>query len=55
VKLRELVRRAHAQGRRLRLWAAPDNEPGWRELGDAGVDLLNTDHLAELESFLRGR
>lgn len=55
VKLRELVRRAHAQGRRIRFWATPDNEPGWRELADAGVDLLNTDRLAELETFLRGR
>ena len=52
-KLRELVRRTHAQGRRLRLWAAPDTEAGWKELSEAGVDLLNTDHLAELEKFLR--
>ena len=52
-KLRATVQRAHAQGRRLRLWAAPDNLNGWRELRAAGVDLLNTDHLRELESFLR--
>ena len=51
--LRELVRRTHAQGRRLRLWAAPDTEAGWKELSEAGVDLLNTDHLDELEKFLR--
>ncbi len=51
--LRALVRRTHAQGRRLRLWAAPDTEAGWKELFEAGVDLLNTDHLAELEKFLR--
>ena len=54
-KLRELVQRTHAQGRRLRLWAAPDNPTGWKELNEAGVDLLNTDHLAELETFLKGR
>jgi len=54
-KLRELVRQTHAQGRRLRLWAAPDNEAGWKELYESGVDLLNTDHLAELERFLRSR
>lgn len=52
-KLRELVARTHAQGRRLRLWAAPDNVAGWRELRAAGVDLLNTDHLPEMETFLR--
>ncbi len=54
-KLRQLTRRAHLQGRRLRLWAAPDNEAGWKELFEAGVDLLNTDKLAELEGFLRAR
>ena len=54
-KLRELVRQTHAQGRRLRLWAAPDNEAGWKELYESGVDLLNTDHLAEVEKFLRAR
>ena len=54
-KLRGMVRRAHAQGRRLRLWATPDNSPGWKELHDAGVDLLNTDNLGALETFLRAQ
>ena len=53
VKLRALVTQTHQQGRRLRLWAAPDTEAGWKELFDAGVDLLNTDKLAEMEKFLR--
>jgi glycerophosphoryl diester phosphodiesterase len=53
MKLRALVRRTHAQGRRLRLWAAPDNPSGWKELFEAGVDLLNTDKLAEMGEFLR--
>lgn len=52
-KLRNSVSKAHSQGRIFRLWAAPDNEAGWKELFDAGVDLLNTDKLAEMESFLR--
>jgi hypothetical protein len=54
-KLRALVERAHAQGRRIRLWATPDNSAGWKELRDAGADLLNTDRLAELEGFLRAK
>ena len=54
-KLRQLVARTHAQGKRLRLWAAPDNEAGWKELLEAGVDLINTDKLAELETFLRAQ
>lgn len=54
-QLRQLVARTHAQGKRLRLWAAPDQEAGWKELFEAGVDLINTDKLAELEIFLRAQ
>jgi glycerophosphoryl diester phosphodiesterase len=54
-KLRGMVQRAHAQGRRLRLWATPDNSRGWKELHEAGVDLLNTDDLAGLGTFLRAQ
>ena len=53
-KLKSLIDKAHAQGRQLRFWAAPDTEPGWRVLRDAGVDLINTDHLPALARFLRG-
>lgn len=52
-KLRELAGKAHAQGRRLRLWATPDQPVMWKELRDAGVDLINTDRLKELSGFLR--
>jgi glycerophosphoryl diester phosphodiesterase len=52
-KLISLVQRAHGQGRRLRLWAAPDNARAWAELQSTGVDLINTDDLAGLAKFLR--
>ena len=45
---------AHAQGRRLRLWGTPE-EPGvWKALLESGVDLINTDDLLGLRSFLKG-
>ncbi len=50
-----LVARAHRQGRRLRLWGAPDTPAAWRLLLDAGVDLINTDDLAGLRDFLLSR
>jgi glycerophosphoryl diester phosphodiesterase len=53
-KLAEIVARAHAQGRRVRFWGAPDNEAFWRAMRAADVDLINTDNLAGLEKFLRG-
>ncbi len=51
-KVRQLVKKAHEQGRRVRFWAAPDHAAGWKALGEAGVDLINTDKPAELEKFL---
>lgn len=59
-KLHDIVDRAHDAGYRIRWWATPD-QPGperdavWSELLDAGVDHLNTDDLAGLQSFLQSR
>ncbi len=54
-RLREIVDRAHAAGRRVRFWATPEREELWAELLDAGVDHLNTDRLEQLAGFLRAR
>ena len=51
-KLRDWVAKAHAQGRIIRFWGAPDTVPVWREFEAAGVDLLNADDLAGLKEFL---
>lgn len=51
-KLRDWVAKAHAQGRIIRFWGAPDTVPVWREFESAGVDLLNADDLAGLKEFL---
>ena len=52
-KLRSLVQRAHAQGRRIRFWAIPDTRVAWAEMRRAGVDLINTDDLEGLSKFLK--
>ncbi len=54
-RLRTLVRDAHAEGKKVRLWAAPQTERVWAWLLDQGVDLLNVDDLARLQVFLAGR
>lgn len=51
-KLRTLVSKAHKHGRLVRFWATPESPAMWRELRAAGVDLINTDRLAELQEFL---
>jgi hypothetical protein len=54
-RLARYVARAHARGRRLRFYAAPDREDAWELLLNAGVDLINTDHLEALRRFLTNR
>ncbi len=54
-RLKDYVRQIQGQGRRVRFWGTPDIPVAWKVLLDAGVDVLNTDDLAGLERFLRGR
>lgn len=51
-KLREIVSKAHEQGRQVRFWGSPDFPDFWRELYQAGVDLINTDDLEGAQKFL---
>jgi hypothetical protein len=54
-KLKEIVRKAHEKGRKVRFWGAPDTPVFWRELLACEVDLINTDDLDGLERFLTAR
>jgi hypothetical protein len=51
-KLTELTTRAHAEGKKVRLWASPDHPNAWSTLKEAGIDLINTDDLPGLKAFL---
>ena len=42
----------HQGGKKIRFWAAPDNQNSWRRQMDLGVDLIGTDKIQELSSFL---
>lgn len=53
--LKNLADACHKEGKKLRLWASPETELAWETLLEAGVDLLNTDHLAKLDRFLQSR
>jgi glycerophosphoryl diester phosphodiesterase len=52
IKLKTLVDKAHAQGRKTRFWGIPDTREGWQVMREAGVDLINTDKLEGLQKFL---
>lgn len=59
-QLRTFVQEAHKGDQLIRFWATPD-VPGrerdalWNELLDAGVDLINTDDLAGMRSYMSTR
>lgn len=52
-KLKLLVDRAHSQKQLIRFWGAPDVPNFWQTLLDDGVDLINTDKLAEFHAFMQ--
>jgi hypothetical protein len=54
-ELRTLARLVHAENKKLRLWAIPDNEMVWGVLLEVGVDLINTDNLIGLNEYLTRR
>jgi len=51
-KLKDIVKRAHNNGQKVRFWAAPDNPPTWAVLHNNGVDLINSDQIKNLAKFL---
>lgn len=51
--LKAWVDQAHQEGKKVRLWASPENKKVWKLLLKTGVDLLNTDKLAALQQFLQ--
>jgi hypothetical protein len=49
------VAMAHRFGKKVRLWASPENSIVWEELLKCGVDLITTDKLVSLKNFLLSR
>ena len=54
-KLAKIVKSAHADGQKIRFWAAPDTPAAWEIFHKVGVDFINTDHLENLAEFLRAK
>ena len=53
LKLNKLVSQVHAEGKKLRLWASPDNANAWKTFGELGVDLINTDTPSKFAAYFR--
>ncbi len=52
-KLKRVIKRAHSDGKPVRLWAIPDQPDAWKTLKKLGVDIINTDRVAEATTALR--
>jgi alkaline phosphatase len=51
--VKNMVQQVHAMNKPIRFWDAPDVINAWYKLMEVGVDFINTDHIAELSSFLK--
>jgi hypothetical protein len=51
-KLDSMVKSIHSEHRVVRFWGAPDSESMWSLHWKAGVDLINTDHIANLRKWI---
>jgi len=51
-KLTELITKAHAQGKTVRFWDAPDVPNAWHTFMQLGVDYINTDKIEELRAYM---
>lgn len=52
-KFRELTDRTHAQNKLFRLWNIPEREDVWALLLKYGLDIISTDQIQKLSSFLK--
>ncbi|RIV20733.1 glycerophosphodiester phosphodiesterase [Fibrisoma montanum] len=52
-KLKRVIKRAHNDGKPIRFWAIPDTPNAWKQLKRLGVDIINTDKVAEAVQAMR--
>lgn len=52
-KIQKMISDVHDLGKKVRIWATPDNINSWKTMMALGVDYLNTDKVRELGDYLR--
>ena len=52
-KMQKLSAKVHRQNKLLRVWGMPDNAITWQLHKEFGIDIINTDKVAESSSFMR--
>jgi alkaline phosphatase len=54
-RLKQIIDSVHTAGKPIRFWAAPDTDEAWKQQMKLHVDLVGTDKINELGSYLRKR
>ena len=54
-RLQQLVKKVHGIGKLLRLWGCPDTPAWWKQQQQWGVDIINTDKVAECREYFLKR
>ena len=52
IALQTVIHAAHTLNKPIRFWDAPDNAAGWAKIMELGVDIIGTDRIDALASFL---
>ena len=50
-RIEQLVKKVHGMGKLLRLWASPDHPASWKRQQQLGIDIINTDKVAECRNY----
>ena len=53
LRLGNIIDSVHRAGKPIRFWAAPDTELSWKAQMQLGADLIGTDKITELGSFIK--
>jgi alkaline phosphatase len=54
-KIASIIKSVHDKGKKIRFWAIPDFENSWMVLMNMGVDVINTDKVADLNTFIQNK
>lgn len=53
--IKRLSEKTHQMKKLLRLWAIPDHSSSWQHLHELGVDIINTDRVAECRIYFESK
>jgi alkaline phosphatase len=54
-KIENVVKEVHEKGKPIRFWAAPDFTDAWIKLIEMKIDVINTDDVPGLCTFLKNK